>query len=98
MLSKRIKNIAVSPTMKIAAKAIALKQENEDLVDLSVGEPDFPTPAAIKEAAKEVIDRNLTRYTLNQGIRELREAIAERLKNDYRVHYHPDIYSFVIFK
>ena len=53
MISNRIKNIGISPTMKIAAKAIALREEGKDIVDFSVGEPDFPTPQFIKDAGKK---------------------------------------------
>ncbi len=67
-----------------------MKREKIDVVDLSVGEPDFPTPQFIKDAAKKAIDENLTKYTLNKGLYELREAIAERLKEDQRLEYHPE--------
>jgi aspartate aminotransferase len=88
--SERIKNITESPTMKVAARAIRLKEKYNDLVDLSVGEPDFNTPEEIKQAAKAALDRNLTKYTLNQGIPELRKAIAHRFKVDYQLDYHID--------
>jgi aspartate aminotransferase len=88
--SERIKNISISPTLKIAAKAITMKQNNIDVVDLSVGEPDFPTPQNIKNAAKEAIDRDRTKYTVNEGIIELREAIARRLKEDHQLDYSPE--------
>lgn len=87
MVSERIKHIGISPTMKIAAKAITMKAEGVDLVDLSVGEPDFPTPEHIREAAKVAIDENRTRYTLNQGMVPLREAIARKLKEENNVEY-----------
>lgn len=87
MLSERVKNLDISPSMKIAAKAIMLKAEGADVVDLSVGEPDFDTPARIKEAAINAIHNNLTRYTLNQGIIPLREAIARKLKKENQLDY-----------
>lgn len=87
MLSDRIKNIGQSPTMKIAAKAIAMKAEGIDVVDFSVGEPDFPTPRFIKDAGKKAIDDNLTRYTINRGIVPLRKAIAQKLKEDNGLDY-----------
>jgi aspartate aminotransferase len=59
VISERLKNIEISPTMKIAAKAIILKSEGVDLVDFTVGEPDFPTPEFIKNAGKEAIDNKI---------------------------------------
>ncbi len=87
MLSERIKHIGISPTMKIAAKAIAMRAQGIDVVDFSVGEPDFPTPQFIKEAGKQAIDRNFTRYTMNAGTVELRKAIAQKLYKDHGLQY-----------
>ncbi len=89
MLSERMKKIGISPTMKIAAKAIAMRAEGIDVVDFSVGEPDFPTPDFIKQAAKKAIDQNITKYTINAGTIELRKAIAERLRKDHNLEYDP---------
>ncbi|MCU7513985.1 MAG: pyridoxal phosphate-dependent aminotransferase [Ignavibacteria bacterium] len=75
--------------MKVAAKAIQLKAEGADLVDFSVGEPDFPTPEHIKEAARIGIDNNFTKYTVNEGMLELRIAIAEKLKRENNLEYDP---------
>ncbi len=61
-----------------------------DVINLSVGEPDFPTPDNIKEAAKRAIDNNFTRYTLNNGTVELRTAIADKLKMQNGLDYSPD--------
>ena len=88
--SDRVKNIRISPTMKIAAEAIEMKERGENIIDLSVGEPDFPTPLNIKDAAKSAIDNNFTKYTANQGRRDLREAIARKLKNENGVQYSAD--------
>ncbi|MGD9898457.1 MAG: pyridoxal phosphate-dependent aminotransferase [Calditrichaceae bacterium] len=87
MISERIKNISISPTIKIAAKAIAMKSEGIDVVDFSVGEPDFATPQFIKDAAKKAIDQDLTKYTINRGIVPLRKAIAKKLKEDNNLDY-----------
>ena len=76
--------------MKVAAKAIEMKSKGEVVFDLSVGEPDFTTPDNIKEAAKKAIDLNKTKYTLNQGTVELRQAISEKLKKDNSLDYGPD--------
>jgi aspartate/methionine/tyrosine aminotransferase len=67
-----------------------LKAEGIDVIDLSVGEPDFPTPQNIKEAAKRAIDENFTKYTLNEGILDLREAICRRLYEEHQLKYSPE--------
>jgi aspartate aminotransferase len=90
MLSLRAKKISLSPTLKISAKAKAMKSAGVDVIDLSVGEPDFPTPSNIKEAAKKAIDDNFTKYTANNGILSLRQAIAKKLKEENGVEYSPD--------
>ena len=75
-LSVRINNLAPSATMAMSARAQALKAEGRDILSLTVGEPDFPTPDFICKAAKEAIDARFTRYTAEPGIMELRSAIA----------------------
>ncbi len=87
MIAERTKKIVESPTVKIAAKAIQMKREKIDIVDLSVGEPDFPTPQNIKEAAKKAIDTDLTKYTLNMGMIALRQAIIKKFKNENSIDY-----------
>ncbi len=90
MIAERIHHIGASPTLKITAKAKALKAQGIDVIDFSVGEPDFPTPQNIKDAAKRAIDDNFTRYTANEGIPRLRQAIVERLREDHKLEYKPD--------
>jgi len=90
MLSRRVRQIDPSETLRIAAMARQLKEQGVDVIDLSVGEPDFPTPSNIKEAGKKAIDRNITRYTPNPGLPELRAAVAEKLRRDNNVSYEPD--------
>ena len=90
MLSDSVQKIGFSPTLKISAKAQAMKAEGIDVVDLSVGEPDFPTPDNVKAAAKVAIDKNFTKYTANDGILPLRQAIAKKLKDENGVSYEPD--------
>jgi len=85
--SDRVNKIHVSPTMQVAAEAKKMKAEGINVIDLSVGEPDFPTPHNIKEAAKKAIDENQTRYTINAGTIELRKAIAQKLKRDNHLDY-----------
>jgi aspartate aminotransferase len=75
--------------MRIAAKALEMKAGGIDLVDFSVGEPDFPTPDNIKEAAKKAIDSGFTKYTVNPGHPELRKAIAGKLKKENGLDYTP---------
>ncbi len=89
-LSKHIGKIGVSPTMKIAQQAKELLSKGEDLIDLSVGEPDFPTPQNIKDAAILALEKNFTKYTINSGTIELREAISRKLKNENGLEYTPN--------
>jgi aspartate/methionine/tyrosine aminotransferase len=85
--SDRIKNISESQTVKIFAKAITMRKAGIDVINLSVGEPDFPTPQNVKDAAKKAIDNNQTKYTVNNGIVELRQAIAHKLKEENNLDY-----------
>lgn len=86
-ISKRVESLKMSPTMKISQKAIELKLKGENIVDLSVGEPDFPTPENVKTAGINAIQKNFTKYTVNAGTIELRNAISEKLKRDNKLDY-----------
>lgn len=86
-ISERINRISYSPTMKIAAEVKLLIDKGENIIDLTVGEPDFPTPQNIKEAAFRAINNNFTKYTANAGIVELRRAISTKLKNENNINY-----------
>jgi aspartate aminotransferase len=88
-LSERIGRISVSMTMRVASEAVRLKREGHDVVDLGPGEPDFHTPANIKQAAVRAIEANFTRYTSSAGIPELRQAIVERHAADFGTAYTP---------
>jgi aspartate/methionine/tyrosine aminotransferase len=90
MVSDRVGRIGASETLRITAKAKELAAQGIDVIDLSVGEPDFPTPENVKDAGKRAIDENFTKYTANIGIPELRQAIAEKLKSDNNLEYKPD--------
>lgn len=90
MPSERANRIQLSPTMRIAARALAMKAQGIDVVDFSVGEPDFPTPEKIKRAAKAALDANFTKYTANDGIPELRQAICRKLERENGLKYSPD--------
>jgi len=86
-ISERVNRIGVSSTMKVAAEAKKMKAKGIPVIDLSVGEPDFPTPQNIKDAAIKAILENQTKYTLNNGTVELRKAIASKLLNDNGLEY-----------
>ncbi len=88
-LSERISRISVSMTMRVASEAERLKREGHDIVDLGPGEPDFPTPENIKQAAIRAIEHNFTRYTSSAGTPELRQAIVERHAADFGARYTP---------
>lgn len=89
-VSKRINKIGVSPTMKVAAEAKLMQSRGESVIDFSVGEPDFPTPQNVKEAAIQAIGNNQTKYTLNQGTIELRTAISNKFKKENGLEYSTD--------
>jgi aspartate aminotransferase len=86
-LSERIALISVSSTMKVAADADRLRREGVDVVDFGAGEPDFPTPDNIKQAAIRAIDANFTKYTPAGGTQELKQALVDRHKQDYGTSY-----------
>ncbi|SEQ55385.1 pyridoxal phosphate-dependent aminotransferase [Natrinema salaciae] len=78
----RVSRVEPSATLAISALATELEADGADIVDLSVGEPDFPTPENIVEAGKDAMDAGHTGYTTSAGILELREAIADKLADD----------------
>ena len=90
MISNRIGRLELSPTLRINAKAKAMSAQGISVIDFSVGEPDFPTPDNIKDAARQAIDKNFTKYTANDGIPELKQAILARFKEDHGLTYRPD--------
>ncbi len=89
-LANRVTSIKPSPTLAVNAKAKALKAAGADILNFSVGEPDFDTPAHVCAAGKQAIDDGHTRYTAVPGIPELREAVAARFKADHDWIYSPD--------
>src|SRR5215208_8473807 len=89
MFAQRMASVQPSATLKVAAEAERLRRAGHPVVDFSAGEPDFPTPEHVKEAAKAAIDANFTRYTAAAGIPELREAICARYKRDYGIEFTP---------
>jgi aspartate/methionine/tyrosine aminotransferase len=90
MIADRIQQIGYSPTLRINAKAQAMIADGINVIDLSVGEPDFSTPENIKQAGKDAIDANFTKYTPNTGISQLKNKIIERIKNDSGINYEKD--------
>src|SRR3984957_2877403 len=88
-LAQRISLISESSTMKVAADADKLRREGVDIVDFGAGEPDFPTPENIKQAAIAAIEANFTKYTPTGGSVEIKQAICERHHDDYGTAYTP---------
>ena len=82
MLSDRVQRLGLSPTLRIGALAQKLRAEGVDLVDLSVGEPDFPTPDAIVEAGAAALAAGHTKYAPSDGVPALRAAIAAMLREE----------------
>ena len=89
-LSKMVREIGLSPTLRISGLAGELRAAGEDVLDFAAGQPDFPTPESVKAAGVRAIETNQTRYTANQGILELRTAIAEHLADERRTQYSPE--------
>ena len=89
-ISERVQSLATSATLAMSQKSAELKAQGVDVINLSVGEPDFPTPAHIKEAAKKAIDDNFTFYTPVAGYLSLRKAIAEKLQKENGVAMQPE--------
>ena len=88
-LTKRISSVAPSLTLAITAKAKAMKAAGEDVVSFGAGEPDFPTPAHIAEAAKRAIDEGKTKYTPSSGLPALKEAICKKFREENGLEYEP---------
>ena len=89
-IAERISSISVSSTMKVAADAEKLRSEGVDVVDFGAGEPDFPTPDNIKQAAIRALDQNFTKYTPAGGTAELKKAVCERHTQDFGTDYKPN--------
>lgn len=89
MLSKRIQTLSSSLTIAISTLAQELKAEGKDVISFSAGEPDFDTPDAVKNAAKEALDAGKTKYTAVPGVPELLKAVADKLKRDNNLDYTP---------
>ena len=90
MLSIRAKRLKPSPTLEISAIEKSLKARGFDVIGFGSGEPDFPTPQHIKEAAIRAINENFTKYTPATGIEELKDAVIEKFKKEKGLSYSRD--------
>src|SRR6202000_3144343 len=88
--SDRVNRIEVSATMAVVAEAAKLKAAGADMVEFGAGEPHFPTPQHIKDAAIAAIQNNFTKYTAVGGVQELRTAITRRHAADFGSMYQPN--------
>ena len=86
-LSNRLNRLATSATLAMSQKSAEMKAQGIDVINLSVGEPDFNTPDDIKAAAKQAVDDNWSRYSPVPGYADLRRAIVEKLKNENHLDY-----------
>ena len=86
-LSERLNRLAPSATLAMSQKSNEMKAQGIDVINMSVGEPDFNTPEHIKEAGKKAIDDNFSKYSPVPGYADLREAISEKLKCENGLHY-----------
>ena len=90
ILSDRVNNLAESETLAMSRRSRELRDKGIDVINLSLGEPDFDTPEFIKDAAKQALDDNITHYTPVPAVLELRKAIAHKFKRDNNLDYTPD--------
>ncbi|HTL48159.1 MAG TPA: pyridoxal phosphate-dependent aminotransferase [Verrucomicrobiae bacterium] len=89
-LSKKVASAEASVTLAIAAKAAELQKKGIDVISLSAGEPDFDTPAFIKQAAIDALNKGITKYTPATGTLAIREAVCRKFKRDQNLTYPPD--------
>jgi aspartate aminotransferase len=89
-LASRARRLEVSPTVAMAARARALKAKGVRVLDFTVGEPDQPTPGHVVQAGKAAIDAGRTKYAPASGIPELRAAVAQRYREDFKVSFAPE--------
>ncbi|HEX2548417.1 MAG TPA: aminotransferase class I/II-fold pyridoxal phosphate-dependent enzyme, partial [Gammaproteobacteria bacterium] len=89
-LSSRVQRIKPSPTLAVSARADELIASGKDIINFGVGEPDFDTPAHIKQAAIEAIQQGFTKYTAVDGTPSLKNAIIQKFARDNNLSYQPD--------
>ena len=87
ILASRLNRIQPSPTIAMSIKARELKAEGKDIIELAAGEPDFPTPSHIIEAAEEAMSRGETKYTDPDGTPALKQAVCDKFKRDNNLEY-----------
>lgn len=90
IISDRVNRLSESATIAMARKARELKSQGIDIISLSLGEPDFNTPDFIKDAGKEGIDKNFSKYMPVNGYQDLREAISNKFRRDNGIDYSPE--------
>ncbi len=88
-IAQRVNKINPSFTLQMATKAADMRSRGVDVINFSVGEPDFNTPKHIRDAAKEALDQGYTKYTAGPGMIELRQAICEKLERENKISYDP---------
>lgn len=84
-LSKRMLDVTEAATLRIASRAAELRKQGKSIISLSTGEPDFPTPQHIKDAAEQALRDNVTKYTAAEGMPELREVVAQKFLRDNNI-------------
>jgi len=89
-ISQRVQKLAESETLAMSRRANELKEKGVDVINMSLGEPDFKTPDFLKRAAKEAIDRDFSYYTPVPGYKDLQEAICRKFKRDNGLDYKPN--------
>ncbi|MEN8175113.1 MAG: aminotransferase class I/II-fold pyridoxal phosphate-dependent enzyme, partial [Pseudomonadota bacterium] len=89
-LSARVQAVKPSPTLAVTARAAALRAAGKDVIGLGAGEPDFDTPAHIKEAGIQAIKDGLTKYTAVDGTPSLKAAVIDKFKRDNGLEYAPE--------
>ncbi len=89
-LTRRVLSMQESQTMKITGLAKQMKAEGKDIISLSAGEPDFPTPDFVAQAGIDAIRKGFTRYTANAGIPELKKAVVEKFRRDNGIDFSPE--------
>src|SRR5262252_4631845 len=94
-LAERMSRIGVESAFEVLVRARALEAQGRSVVHLEIGEPDFPTPAHIIEAAKQALDEGWTHYGPTQGLPELREAIAAHVARTRNIKVGPEHVSVV---
>ena len=88
-VANRVKNIKPSFTLQMATKAAEMRSKGVDVINFSVGEPDFNTPKHIRDSAKDALDQGYTKYTAGPGMIEFREAICTKLERENGIYYKP---------